>query len=490
MVNFLEQNPAFVNPWDSQKTYSNAPCDLGIGDDLKSILPYRRHSLALEQPFTRNNNDRQGSWSSSISSSSSNSTDLFGSIWNNPNSNSNNRHHQFANGGNTATSPSFYSSSSSMTRSFPLTQDALPRPPPLRRFSLAPVAYETTQDQANALSSVPEESFQSYRRHSLAGPLVSSTSSSAAAAAAAHSASLLSPDYYLSTSNYQYPPPSPLTYPQMNYTGATMMRHASSLNNTTTSCSTPTVLTPMEEENSLLPFELLESVDASQGQQQQHHHHHQQQQSSLSWCMVEFKAGRAEIYYSKSPVSQDDWVIVEADRGRDLGKVVAKDLPLDQVQLLLAATSNSPTTATLMGTTDNVHHSSSSSALLLDHPPSPSSSLSSSSSSSSSSSAAAPLPKQICRLATPSEITLLVTKRHDEQKALLICQTKSKQKNLLMDIVDAEYQWDRRKLTFYFIAERRVDFRELVRDLFKIYKTRIWMCSVNSVGKKNMNSSK
>lgn len=34
---------------------------------------------------------------------------------------------------------------------------------------------------------------------------------------------------------------------------------------------------------------------------------------------------------------------------------------------------------------------------------------------------------------------------------------------------------DRRKLTFYFTAERRVDFRELVRELFKVYKTRIWM---------------
>lgn len=34
---------------------------------------------------------------------------------------------------------------------------------------------------------------------------------------------------------------------------------------------------------------------------------------------------------------------------------------------------------------------------------------------------------------------------------------------------------DRRKLTFYFIAEKRVDFRELVRELFKLYKTRIWM---------------
>lgn len=37
------------------------------------------------------------------------------------------------------------------------------------------------------------------------------------------------------------------------------------------------------------------------------------------------------------------------------------------------------------------------------------------------------------------------------------------------------YHRDRRKLTFYFVAERRVDFRELVRDLFRIYKTRIWM---------------
>lgn len=48
-----------------------------------------------------------------------------------------------------------------------------------------------------------------------------------------------------------------------------------------------------------------------------------------------------------------------------------------------------------------------------------------------------------------------------------------------MDVVDAEYQWDRNKLTFYFIADRRIDFRELVRDLFRIYKTRIWMCAVD-----------
>jgi hypothetical protein len=48
-----------------------------------------------------------------------------------------------------------------------------------------------------------------------------------------------------------------------------------------------------------------------------------------------------------------------------------------------------------------------------------------------------------------------------------------------MEVLDGEYQWDRRKLTFFYIASQRIDFRDLVRDLFKIYKTRIWMCAVN-----------
>ena len=41
------------------------------------------------------------------------------------------------------------------------------------------------------------------------------------------------------------------------------------------------------------------------------------------------------------------------------------------------------------------------------------------------------------------------------------------------------YFRDRNKLTFYFSADRRIDFRELVRDLFRIYTTRIWMCAVD-----------
>jgi hypothetical protein len=83
--------------------------------------------------------------------------------------------------------------------------------------------------------------------------------------------------------------------------------------------------------------------------------------------------------------------------------------------------------------------------------------------------------KRITRLATHDEVSLLVMKRDEEDELLKICRGKARQRGLRMNVVDAEYQFDRHKLTFFFEAEGRVDFRELVRDLFSIYKTRIWM---------------
>ncbi|KIK25701.1 hypothetical protein PISMIDRAFT_9448 [Pisolithus microcarpus 441] len=47
-----------------------------------------------------------------------------------------------------------------------------------------------------------------------------------------------------------------------------------------------------------------------------------------------------------------------------------------------------------------------------------------------------------------------------------------------MEVIDAEYE----RLTFYFIAEKRIDLRELVRELFRLYKTRIWMASLQGAG--------
>lgn len=49
-----------------------------------------------------------------------------------------------------------------------------------------------------------------------------------------------------------------------------------------------------------------------------------------------------------------------------------------------------------------------------------------------------------------------------------------------MTILDAEYQFDRHKLTYFFEAEKRIDFRELVSELFSLYKTRIWMQQVDT----------
>ena len=83
--------------------------------------------------------------------------------------------------------------------------------------------------------------------------------------------------------------------------------------------------------------------------------------------------------------------------------------------------------------------------------------------------------KKIIRLATNDEVTLLSLKGEEENDLLAVCREKALQRSLTMNIIDAEYQFDRNKLTFYFKANGRVDFRELVRDLFSMYKIRIWM---------------
>ncbi|KAI0243798.1 hypothetical protein L0F63_000053 [Massospora cicadina] len=161
------------------------------------------------------------------------------------------------------------------------------------------------------------------------------------------------------------------------------------------------------------------------------------------YYIVEFKGQRTDVYYlpTDSPITVKvgDLVIVEADRGKDLGKVIQENITglqladFQQAQRLQAGDTPRP----------------------LD-------------------------PKKIFRHAQPGEVSLLVAKCQDEARSLQLCQAKIRQHHLNMEVVDAEYQWDRRKLTFFFTASERVDFRELVKDLFKMYKTRIWMCAVSN----------
>lgn len=89
--------------------------------------------------------------------------------------------------------------------------------------------------------------------------------------------------------------------------------------------------------------------------------------------------------------------------------------------------------------------------------------------------------KQVLRFATPREIHKISGKFLEEKKAFITCYNKIKELNLQDDLqlINVEYQSDFKKLIFYYFANfKRIDFRGLIKELFKIYKTRIWLCAV------------
>jgi cell fate regulator YaaT (PSP1 superfamily) len=77
------------------------------------------------------------------------------------------------------------------------------------------------------------------------------------------------------------------------------------------------------------------------------------------------------------------------------------------------------------------------------------------------------------RLAEPDEVHRLDELRASDEEARRKAMERVKANALVMKITDAEWQWDRKKLTFYFTAEKRVDFRTLVRELASMFRTRI-----------------
>ncbi|KAG5510073.1 hypothetical protein JKF63_06966 [Porcisia hertigi] len=83
---------------------------------------------------------------------------------------------------------------------------------------------------------------------------------------------------------------------------------------------------------------------------------------------------------------------------------------------------------------------------------------------------------KVLRVASTLEVTQLQSLQTDlETRAVEVAQEKVQESGLPMRIVDAEYQFDRRKLTFYYQSMHRLDFRTLVRDLYKTFRARIWM---------------
>ena len=81
--------------------------------------------------------------------------------------------------------------------------------------------------------------------------------------------------------------------------------------------------------------------------------------------------------------------------------------------------------------------------------------------------------RRVLRLATRQEAQRDVELREQDEVARRRAMERVKANGLVMKLSDAEWQWDRKKLTFYFTAEKRVDFRNLVRDLAALFRTRI-----------------
>src|SRR5512142_454902 len=142
---------------------------------------------------------------------------------------------------------------------------------------------------------------------------------------------------------------------------------------------------------------------------------------------VSFKANRREYFTADSDeLDVREHVIVEADRGEDLGLVTASGAVAERKC------------------------------------------------SGCSTGCSAPVPtRRVLRRARTEEVERARTLRDDEPRVRQITRERVIQFGLKMKVSEAEWQFDRNKLTIYFTAERRVDFRELVRELARTFRTRI-----------------
>ena len=149
---------------------------------------------------------------------------------------------------------------------------------------------------------------------------------------------------------------------------------------------------------------------------------------------VRFKGTRKAYFLwedEADPIHIKDAVIVEVERGRDLGRVTAVGD--------LAGKKCAGCTSCAVGETP---------------------------------AEAAPL-KAVIRRATPDDLRIHQEIRLSEEDVRQKVVQRARAHELLMKISDTEWQWDRNKLTIYFTADKRVDFRALVRDLASLFRTRI-----------------
>jgi cell fate regulator YaaT (PSP1 superfamily) len=149
---------------------------------------------------------------------------------------------------------------------------------------------------------------------------------------------------------------------------------------------------------------------------------------------VRFKGTRKGYFVwedEADPIRLNDCVVVEVERGRDLGRVTA----VGEV----AAKKCGGCTSCAVGTATEEPSA----------------------------------PKPVVRRATADDIKLHQEIRLSEEEVRQKVIQRVRAHELLMKVSDTEWQWDRNKLTIYFTADKRVDFRALVRDLASLFRTRI-----------------
>jgi len=152
---------------------------------------------------------------------------------------------------------------------------------------------------------------------------------------------------------------------------------------------------------------------------------------------VRFKGNRKEFFAwpSAEPLALHDSVIVEVDRGQDLGRVSAVG-PVAAKKCAGSCSGCSLAEAAA--------------------PPAPTEPL-----------------RSILRRATADDAAVAEQLHREEEDVRRRVMERVKSHTLPMKVSDAEWQWDRKKLTVYFTADQRVDFRALVRDLASLFHTRI-----------------
>ena len=81
--------------------------------------------------------------------------------------------------------------------------------------------------------------------------------------------------------------------------------------------------------------------------------------------------------------------------------------------------------------------------------------------------------KPVIRKATPKDLKQIEKNKEREEKAFDICLEKIEKRKLPMKLINVEYTFDMNKIIFFFTADGRIDFRELVKDLATVFRTRI-----------------